>query len=192
MAPVRYLITGGSGYIGSRLTEILAARDDVEEIVALDVRPPASPRAKTTFVRGDVREAGAIRELLEREQPDALIHLAFVLNPIHDEARMYDIDASGRRHDDLAGVGGADRPQDPRHVDEDDPPHLRRGMDAPCAAGRVAAGQPQLHPLSVGGLEREAQERDRLAADGHDARGLRRDDVREGARSDPQVRCTAR
>jgi len=41
MAPVRYLITGGSGYIGSRLTEILAARDDVEEIVALDVRPPA-------------------------------------------------------------------------------------------------------------------------------------------------------
>ena len=34
MPPVRYLITGGSGYIGSRLTEILAARDDVEEIVA--------------------------------------------------------------------------------------------------------------------------------------------------------------
>ena len=95
MPPVRYLITGGSGYIGSRLTEILAARDDVEEIVALDVRPPASPQAKTTFVRGDVRDAGAIRELLERERPDALIHLAFVLNPIHDEARMYDIDVNG-------------------------------------------------------------------------------------------------
>ena len=95
MPPVRYLITGGSGYIGSRLTEILAARDDVEEIVALDVRPPASPQAKTTFVRGDVRDAGAIRELLERERPDRLIHLAFVLNPIHDEARMYDIDVNG-------------------------------------------------------------------------------------------------
>lgn len=95
MPPVRYLITGGSGYIGSRLTEILAARDDVEEIIALDVRPPASPQAKTTFVRGDVRDAGAIRELLERERPDALIHLAFVLNPTHDEARMYDIDVNG-------------------------------------------------------------------------------------------------
>src|SRR6476469_4186396 len=95
MPPVRYLITGGSGYIGSRLTEILAARDDVEEIVALDVRPPASPQAKTTFVRGDVRDAGASRELLERERLDALIHLAFVLNPIHDEARMYDIDVNG-------------------------------------------------------------------------------------------------
>ena len=95
MAPVRYLITGGSGYIGSRLTEILAARDDVEGIVDLDVRPPASPQAKTTFVRGDVRDAEAIRELLERERPDALIHLAFVLNPIRDEARMYDIDVNG-------------------------------------------------------------------------------------------------
>ena len=46
-------------------------------------------------MRGDVRDAGAIRELLERERPDALIHLAFVLNPIRDEARMYDIDVNG-------------------------------------------------------------------------------------------------
>jgi UDP-glucose 4-epimerase len=95
MAPVRYLITGGSGYIGSRLVEILAARDDVEGIIDLDVRPPASPQPKTTFVQGDVRDAAAIRALLEREQPDALIHLAFVLNPIRDEARMYDIDVNG-------------------------------------------------------------------------------------------------
>ena len=46
-------------------------------------------------MRGDVRDAEAIRELLERERPDALIHLAFVLNPIRDEARMYDIDVNG-------------------------------------------------------------------------------------------------
>ena len=48
---MRYLITGGSGYIGTRLTEILAARDDVEGIVDVDVRPPSRPLAKTTFVR---------------------------------------------------------------------------------------------------------------------------------------------
>jgi UDP-glucose 4-epimerase len=36
-----------------------------------------------------------MRELLEREQPDALIHLAFLLNPIRDEGRMYDIDVNG-------------------------------------------------------------------------------------------------
>ena len=92
---MRYLITGGSGYIGSRLIEILALREETERIVALDVRPSPRPQAKTMFVRADVRDAKAIRELLDRVQPDALVHLAFLLNPIRDEARMYDIDVNG-------------------------------------------------------------------------------------------------
>jgi UDP-glucose 4-epimerase len=95
MRPVRYLITGGSGYIGSRLNEILAAREEVEQIVNLDIRPPARPQAKATFVRGDVRDFAAVRDLLESTQPDALVHLAFLLNPIRDEALMYDIDVNG-------------------------------------------------------------------------------------------------
>jgi UDP-glucose 4-epimerase len=92
---VRYLITGGSGYIGSRLIEMLADRGEVERIVNLDVRPPARPHPKATFVRGDVRDLGAIRKLLSDHEPDALVHLAFLLNPIRDEARMYDIDVNG-------------------------------------------------------------------------------------------------
>jgi UDP-glucose 4-epimerase len=109
MPPVRYAITGGSGYIGTRLTEILAPREETEKIVNLDVRAPASPRPKTEFVKGDVRDFAATRALLEREQPEALIHLAFLLNPIHDEARMYDIDVNGTeavlRAASAAGVG---------------------------------------------------------------------------------------
>jgi UDP-glucose 4-epimerase len=95
MGAVRYVITGGSGYIGSRLTEILGAREETDRIVNLDVRPPAGPRGKASFVGGDVRDFAAIRDLLGREQPDALVHLAFLLNPIRDEARMYDIDVNG-------------------------------------------------------------------------------------------------
>jgi UDP-glucose 4-epimerase len=92
---VRYLITGGSGYIGSRLIEILADRDDTEAIVNVDVRPPTRPHPKATFVRGDVRDAPAIRAELERGEADALIHLAFILDPIRDEARMYEVDVNG-------------------------------------------------------------------------------------------------
>src|SRR5215207_3214298 len=92
---MRYVITGGSGYIGSRLTELLIERDDTERIVDLDVRPPDVPWPKTEYVRGDVRDRAAMRELLERERPDALVHLAFLLNPIRDEALMYDIDVNG-------------------------------------------------------------------------------------------------
>jgi UDP-glucose 4-epimerase len=92
---MKYVITGGSGYIGSRLTELLVERDETERVVDLDVHPPAVPWPKTEYVRGDVRDRAAMRELLDRERPDALVHLAFIFNPIHDEALMYDIDVNG-------------------------------------------------------------------------------------------------
>ena len=92
---MRYLITGGSGYIGTRLTEVLAEREETERIVNLDVRPPTGSLPKAAFVRGDVRDYGSIKALLEREEIDSIVHLAFILHPIRDEARMYDIDVNG-------------------------------------------------------------------------------------------------
>lgn len=92
---MKYVITGGSGYIGSRLVEFLVGRPDTEKVAIADVKPPSIPRAKTEFHRTDVRDRAALQGLLERIEPDALVHLAFVLNPIRDEAAMYDIDVNG-------------------------------------------------------------------------------------------------
>jgi UDP-glucose 4-epimerase len=106
---MRYAITGGSGYIGTRLIEILAPREATEAIVNIDIRPPQSPRDGVEFVQGDVRDQESMRAVLERAAPDALVHLAFLLDPIHDEARMYDIDVNGTqavlRAASEAGVG---------------------------------------------------------------------------------------
>jgi len=92
---VRYLITGGSGYIGGRLIDELSGREETEVIVDVDVRPPPRQWAKTQFVKGDVRDGRAIKGLLESHEIDVLVHLAFILNPIRDEARMYDVDVNG-------------------------------------------------------------------------------------------------
>lgn len=92
---MRYLITGGSGYIGGRLTEVLSAREETEKIIDVDVKAPPTAYPKTEFVKADVRDGNAIRQLLERHEVDALIHLAFILNPIRDEAMMYDVDVNG-------------------------------------------------------------------------------------------------
>ena len=92
---VRYLITGGSGYIGSRLVERLAARDEVERILICDVRPPRVYRPGVAHRSVDVRDAPAVRSAVADERPDVVVHLAFVLNPIHDEALMYEIDVGG-------------------------------------------------------------------------------------------------
>jgi UDP-glucose 4-epimerase len=90
---MKYLITGGSGYIGSRLTDLLVQHED-NEVVNLDIRAPAVPRSRTRFVHMDIRDRG-IAALIAEERPDALVHLAFVLNPIRDEHTMYDIDVNG-------------------------------------------------------------------------------------------------
>jgi UDP-glucose 4-epimerase len=95
---VRYLITGGSGYIGSRLVDHLSGRPETDAIVVADVRPPASFRPKTSYAALDVRDKRAVRELFERERPDCVVHLAFLLNPIHDEAAMYDVDVNGTQN----------------------------------------------------------------------------------------------
>jgi UDP-glucose 4-epimerase len=92
---VRYLITGGSGYIGGRLIDELSGREETELIVDVDLRPPARRWAKTEFVKADVRDRGAIRGLLKSHEIDLLVHLAFILNPIRDEAKMYDVDVNG-------------------------------------------------------------------------------------------------
>ena len=92
---MRYLITGGSGYIGTRLTEVLGMREETERIVNVDVRPPRVAGESYSYARGDVRDHAALRSLLERDEIDCLVHLAFLLNPIRDEALMYDIDVNG-------------------------------------------------------------------------------------------------
>jgi len=93
---MRYVVTGGSGYIGTRLVELLARRDDTEKVVIADVVPPRGGyKPKTEFERVDVRDRGAVHSVLERANPDVLVHLAFILNPSHDEGFMYDVDVNG-------------------------------------------------------------------------------------------------
>jgi UDP-glucose 4-epimerase len=95
---VRYLITGGSGYLGSRLVERLADRSETEIVTIADVRPPRSFRPKVAYEELDVRDRARASRLVERERPDVLVHLAFVLNPIHDEHAMYEIDVGGTQN----------------------------------------------------------------------------------------------
>ena len=105
-----HVITGGSGYIGSRLVDLLSRRDDTERIVIGDLAPPRGYKPKTAFERLDVRDRDAVRSAVVRAKPDVLVHLAFILNPAHDEQLMYDVDVNGT-HNVLEAAASAGTPQ---------------------------------------------------------------------------------
>jgi UDP-glucose 4-epimerase len=107
---MRYVITGGSGYIGSRLVDLLERRDDTEKIVICDVAAPKGYRPHTEYERLDVRDRQAVRSVLERVRPDVLVHLAFILNPSHDEEFAYNVDVNGT-HNVLEAADRAGTPQ---------------------------------------------------------------------------------
>lgn len=91
---MRVAITGSSGYVGQRLLELLEKESAVEKVVGLDIKPPSRQFSKLEFHRLDIRDPG-LTGLLQQTKPDAAVHLAFVLNPIHDRRLMRDIDVNG-------------------------------------------------------------------------------------------------
>ena len=78
---MRALVTGGAGFIGSNLVDGLVARDN--EVTVLDdlstgkrenLHPAIAAGAE--LIEADVRDASAVRDVVDRAEPDVLFHLA--------------------------------------------------------------------------------------------------------------------
>src|SRR5688572_22355804 len=95
----KVMVTGGAGFIGSELVRQLAARGDVVSIVdnltngkVENVQDILS--ARVTLVRGDVRDAGALRPHLAAT--DIVYHLAClgVRHSVHSPEENHDVNAT--------------------------------------------------------------------------------------------------
>jgi UDP-glucose 4-epimerase len=104
-----YAITGASGYIGTRMTRHLLDADPENRVLGFDVRPPRVTDPRLTFHSLDVRDE-RLRDLLAAQPIEALLHFAFVLEPMYDEREMRDIDLNGTRNV-LEGALAAKVPQ---------------------------------------------------------------------------------
>lgn len=90
---MRWLITGGAGFLGINLVRYLLARGD--EVVSLDREPFDYPeRSKITEHRGDIRD----RALVVRAAKgcDVVVHAAAAL-PLYTPEEIHSIDIDGTR-----------------------------------------------------------------------------------------------
>ncbi|MBW1892149.1 MAG: NAD-dependent epimerase/dehydratase family protein [Deltaproteobacteria bacterium] len=88
------LITGASGYLGTRLVKQIGTKKDIGCIVGVDIVHPVQADENLLFYKKDIRDPG-IGELMSEHNIDTVFHLAFVVKPIHDLKLMHDIDYNG-------------------------------------------------------------------------------------------------
>lgn len=89
----RLAITGSSGYYGRNLIEHARRESPATRILGIDVVPPCEA-APDEFVQADIRSPD-VQTALANFQPDTIVHLAFVVDPIRDNRKMSDINIGG-------------------------------------------------------------------------------------------------
>ena len=80
------LITGSSGYIGTELCRRLQADRSIGEIIGIDVLPPRETFEKLIFYERDC--CNDLADIFQRQKIETVVHLVFVLNPMHDSKKM--------------------------------------------------------------------------------------------------------
>ena len=96
------LITGGTGYIGTKVLEHLVAKDvKPETIVAVDVREPSPERrvSSVIYLKEDIRSP-KISKIIRDYNVEAVVHLAAIVSPARWMTRefLYDVEVNGTRN----------------------------------------------------------------------------------------------
>jgi UDP-glucose 4-epimerase len=92
---VTVAVTGAAGYLGSRLIRTLCADGRVEKVLGFDLRTPGFRADKFVFDIIDLRDERLASRLTG---VDVLVHLAFVMDPIEDQAEMRDVNVNGTQN----------------------------------------------------------------------------------------------
>lgn len=94
----RVLITGGAGFLGTRVAESLVAHPGVQLVVVADVRSPRQPIDGVVVEPCDVTAAEDLPPLLKRHRIDVVVHLAAIVSPGRDHDLEYRVDVEGTWH----------------------------------------------------------------------------------------------
>jgi len=96
--PLKILITGSSGYVGNFLAVHFAQSG--MRVVGLDIKQhnAVSNVPNFSFRHCDVRDYKSLLAIFKEEAPTHIIHLAYLMDPIHDREYEYAVDVEGSQH----------------------------------------------------------------------------------------------
>ncbi|MBW8766897.1 MAG: NAD-dependent epimerase/dehydratase family protein [Geodermatophilales bacterium] len=130
--PVKVVVVGATGNVGTAVVRALTADDRVSEVLGIARRRPEWQPPKTTFVAADIAEDDLVPHL---RGADAVVHLAWLFQPTHSPMVTWQANAVGSARvfeaASAAGVPalvyassvGAYSPGPGRRVDESWPTH---------------------------------------------------------------------
>ena len=108
MGAKRVFITGMGGYIAGVLCRELTHVDWCGRVYGMDVKKPLAKFGKAEFRQMDINDPELVSWVAELK-PDIFIHLAFIVDPIPDEAKMNRVNVEGTRNALAAAVAGGSR-----------------------------------------------------------------------------------
>jgi nucleoside-diphosphate-sugar epimerase len=91
---MRVVVTGATGNVGTSVLAALAREPKVTEIVGLARRLPEAGRSKVRWVAADVTQT-PLEPIFAGS--DVLVHLAWAIQPSHDEEQMERVNVTGSR-----------------------------------------------------------------------------------------------
>jgi len=98
MPKKKILITESSGYVGYVLSKFFS--ENKIQVVGLSLHENHAWKGNENFrfYSCDITDQKKLEEIFEKESPTHVIHLAFLMDPIHDTRREYDIDVNGSKY----------------------------------------------------------------------------------------------
>jgi len=94
-------LSGADTFLGRSLVGLLEEDDRVARIVAADVQRPPTAGHKTRFYEVDLTQPSVdarLAEILQAEDVDTLLHLAFLASPTHATAWAHELESVGTMH----------------------------------------------------------------------------------------------
>ena len=105
MAGKKIFITGMAGYLGGNLCRELEHCDWCEKFYGMDLKKPLYKYDKCEFRQMDNNDP-ALVDWVKEIRPEVMIHLAYVLQELHDVELMHHINFDGSRNALLAAAAG--------------------------------------------------------------------------------------